>query len=216
MLISCRHIFLTLVASLFCGVCIPAGPESVFSDEPVGSLSSQRPNATIGHQVDLGLSVSWSDINFGAQSESDFGSYFGYSDLTGNQTSTSYDNYLSEDIAGTDYDPAFVFWGGGWRMPRESEIHELLELCDWHWTTRNGVDGYLVVGREGRSSIFLPAAGHRSGDRMFFEGTRGYYWSGEVNQFNPNYVSVLFFYKGDRRLMDCRKIYGYVLRPVHD
>ena len=43
----------------------------------------------------------------------------------------------------------------------------------------NGVNGYAVCGRGtyANASIFLPAAGHNSGDAVFGAGTEGYYWS---------------------------------------
>ena len=75
-------------------------------------------------------------------------------------------------------DAAQAHWGGNWRMPTRSEISDLDNNCNWTWTTRNGVKGYVVRGRGAYAgaSIFLPAAG------CFLEtlggvGSFGCYWS---------------------------------------
>lgn len=171
--------------------------------------------SSIGEAVDLGLSVMWGDRNVGASSEVDYGNYYGYGDVTGEVVSTSYEDYLSQDVSGTDRDPAALIWGPGWRMPRTSEIAELVERCSWRWTKRKGVWGYVVTGRDG-SSIFLPATGHRTSSKFFYVGTRGYYWGGEVNELNPNYAGALVFFKNDHFSKDYRKIYGFAIRPVHE
>lgn len=34
---------------------------------------------------------------------------------------------IGDQISGTEYDPANVLWGNGWRLPTEAEIKELIE-----------------------------------------------------------------------------------------
>ena len=72
-------------------------------------------------------------------------------------------------------DAAYVNWGSKWRMPTLEQFQELLDKCDWQWTKRNGVNGQLVTGPNGKS-IFLPAAGGRT-NRLYNDGICGYYWS---------------------------------------
>ena len=57
------------------------------------------------------------------------------------------------------HDAAQVQWGGGWRMPKYSELSALNNNCNWTWTTMNGVNGYVVRGQGdyASASIFLPA-----------------------------------------------------------
>lgn len=167
-----------------------------------------------GEAVDLGLSVLWSDHNIGAVGAYDAGLFFGYGDITGTVVSNSYKDYVSQDVVGTDRDPAYVFWGGGWRMPTAHEIYELVERCEWRWAVRGGAEGYLVRGRGG--SIFLPVTGQRSGRDSAYVKTRGYYWSGEISEADGDYASALFFHKGGRMLKEYRKFYGFVIRPVKE
>lgn len=61
---------------------------------------------------------------------------------------------IGDQISGTEYDPANVLWGNGWRLPTEAEIKELIEKCTW--TAEQY--GYTVTGPNG-NSIFLPACG---------------------------------------------------------
>ena len=76
------------------------------------------------------------------------------------------------------YDAASVQWGDDWRVPKASEIKNLIDLCTWTWATNNNVAGYTVTGKGlySGSSIFIPVAGYGENagitviDRM-------YHWS---------------------------------------
>ena len=72
-------------------------------------------------------------------------------------------------------DAAYVNWGSRWRTPTLEQLQELVEKCDWQWTTKNGVKGYIVTGRNG-NSIFMPLSGGWS-SQPFNGGEFAYYWS---------------------------------------
>ena len=57
----------------------------------------------------------------------------------------------------------------------KSFFWETMEKCDWQWTQKNGVNGRLATGPNGKS-IFFTAAGGRS-SQLFKDGKCGYYWS---------------------------------------
>ncbi|MCR5361898.1 MAG: DUF1566 domain-containing protein [Bacteroidales bacterium] len=99
-------------------------------------------------------------------------------------------------------DAASVNWGGAWRMPTEADWNELREHCRWRWRTYHGVGGYEVIGENG-NSIFLPAAGCRSGDEICCVGAGGDYWSSTLSKDYPySAVDVRFYSSGvyvDRR-----------------
>ena len=108
-----------------------------------------------GHEyVDLALpsGLKWATCNSGAGSPEEYGNYL--------------DFFEAEDAT----------WGGSWRCPTKSEWEELKSNCAWTWTTKDGVNGYEVVGSNG-NSIFLPAAGYRSGSSLHYVGSGGLYWS---------------------------------------
>ena len=122
-----------------------------------------------GKEVDLGLSVLWSDINLGATTPESFGEYFAWGE-TKPKEQYSKDNYMhydhsmnqyldiGEDISGTKYDAAHVNLGNGWRMPSNTELQELIKNCEWEWVKSGNTLGYKITGKNG-NYIFLPAGG---------------------------------------------------------
>lgn len=211
---------LLVSASLTLSVAVVAKAVSA-SAEPRESVPSHSgPDDNYGYglpgeAVDLGLSVKWSDRNVGAHSSQEVGRYFGFGDVEGSETSHYLKRYTSGDVTGTDRDPAYVFWGQGWRMPSADEVQELCDRCSWKWIRRGGVEGYLVTGRHG-NSIFLPVTGLRTNERFQFTETRGYYWSGDIGESDSNYAHALFFHKGGKSLREYLKVFGFVIRPVND
>lgn len=151
-----------------------------------------------GHAwVDLGLSVKWATCNVGADNPEDFGFYYAWGEISPKATYdwTTYKWCKGDEKSITKYcnkseygvvdnkntldlkdDAAFVCWGKEWRMPTDKEQDELLKKCVWTWTTRNGVNGYNVVGLNG-NSIFLPASGYRGVTELGESRSGGYYWS---------------------------------------
>ncbi len=139
--------------------------------------------APVYDYVDLGLSVKWATCNLGAMSPEGFGHYYAwgetqakstftwanyaFKDQTAGKTYYTKYNFFS-DLGHVDYkfgldmedDAARAVMGSEWRMPTYGELKELVELCDWTWSSLNGVEGYTVTGPSG-NSIFLPAGGYR-------------------------------------------------------
>ncbi len=106
-------------------------------------------------------------------------------------------------------------WSGTWRLPTDEEWTELRENCTWTWTTRNGVDGYLVTGSN-NNRMFLPAAGSWSGVSFSAAGSCGWYWSSSTNPDRPACAYSVFFDSGYvRRNYDDRD-HGFSVRPVTD
>ena len=114
-----------------------------------------------------------------------------------------------------DDDAAHVNWGGSWRMPTYQEWTELIDECTWAWTTQTGVQGYLVTGPNG-NSIFLPAAGCRSGADLNIAWSDGYYWSSSLNMENPSYTYGLYFRSNNVYGYSHNRYYGLSVRPVTD
>ena len=107
--------------------------------EPLGSVATPD----VQEAVDLGLSVKWAPMNFGATAETSPGYYVGWGDATGLNKSTVL-NYFpvlhpTSDIVNGNYDIVHVLWGDQWRMPTLKEVNELIENCDWTYDeTRKG------------------------------------------------------------------------------
>ena len=140
--------------------------------------------------VDLGLpsGLKWRSMNVGASKPEDYGNYYAWGETT-TKSSYSWSNYKysSSDIYGDgvgktgkkvlipEDDAATANLGNGWRTPKNSEWKELINNCTWKWTTRNGVNGMLLTGPNGKS-IFLPAAGYYR-PSLTNRGSYGSYWS---------------------------------------
>lgn len=181
--------------------------------------------------VNLGIgSIRWAKWNVGAKAEDEYGDYIAFGELNGKDG--PYSEYTYEfypngaytnnvDIQGTEYDPARKRWGGKWRMPKDSEMRELINECNWEWTVINGTYGYKVSGKGNYSNnyIFLPAAGYKNSNGVQFEGTKGYYNSGTIyakgeRAYQWNYY--LEFTNGANSVSPMYRYHGRSVRPVYD
>jgi len=190
--------------------------------------------------VDLGLpsGTLWATTNVGAENPWDYGDYFAWGETT---TKSKYDwstykyangaddkltkycynsefgnNGFTDDKTELERsdDAASFNWGSDWCIPTQDQLQELDDECTWTWTTDHGIDGYKVIGANGKS-IFLPAAGCRYGTDLFGVGSYGHYWSSSLNtddQYNGRYLDfdsggVFPDYRINRR-------YGQTVRAV--
>ena len=177
-------------------------------------------NAINGHvYVDLGLSVKWAACNVGASSPEDYGNYYAWGET---ETKTEYTVANSKtfgktmgDISGNpQYDAARASRGGTWRMPTKAEFDELRDKCKWEWTTQGGKKGSRVTGPSG-NSIFLPAAGWRSGSALYGADTGGNYWSSAPDSSTDD-AYRLHFNSGRRGTYWFYRYNGFPVRPVSE
>lgn len=180
------------------------------------------PTITAGEAVDLGLSVMWASCNLGAQSPSESGGYYSWGE-TSEKTEYSKENYayynastteytsIGEHIAGTDYDAAHVNLGGGWMMPTNNQINELIDKCTWEWMQIEDINGYRITGPNG-NSIFLPAAGQKSNEYLLNENKVLRYWGD--GDYKSEYGDCII--SDAREIINhiCQKYYGISIRPV--
>ena len=187
--------------------------------------------------VDLGLpsGLKWRSMNVGASKPEDYGDYFAWGETSPKSSYSSsnykykatdygdgmivYAKYDSTPIHGDgktvlepEDDAASVNLGNGWRTPTFNEFKELRENCTWKWTTRNGVNGMLVTGPNGKS-IFLPGGGWYTNTTLTGKTTYGSYWtatgSGDIAHavdFANGYVDKAVLARSD----------GRSVRPVKD
>lgn len=182
--------------------------------------------------VDLGLSVKWADMNVGALSEEETGSFFAWGETTpkdsytwsnyvwGPSASGPFSRYNTSEKYGpvddrvtllSEDDAASEIWGDPWRMPTLNEADELRKSCIWSWDAER--KGYTITGPSGKS-IFLPAAGSRLGESHYEKGACGYYWTNSLKQDSPDYAFMLWF-NSDKKAWDSRnRLYGLTIRPV--
>ena len=163
----------------------------VYSDTLSVTLLTHFP---VPEYVDLGLSVKWAKWNMGASNDKEVGGYYGWGDNTGSLKSSYNSDYAkgntSTNIAGTNYDLAYVKWGGKWRMPSQAEYDELVNKCTWTFTRNyegTGISGYIVNGKPGsgmeNNTIFFPRAGYETikGSKMYWDSDADY-WTSECQE----------------------------------
>lgn len=172
-----------------------------------------------GHEfVDLGLSVKWGTCNVGAESPLEYGDHFAWGEIEPKEEFTE-ENSLTygidiPDISGDpEYDAARAGWGGTWRIPDETAMNELIEECDWEWTTDHDINGFRITGPNG-NSIFLPAAGYMNGTLLDYAGDNGLYWGSTPFESNPIYSYGLGFLSSYQGYGIDHRYYGYSIRPV--
>ena len=187
--------------------------------------------------VDLGLSVKWATFNVGANKPEEYGDYFAWGEtqpkstydwttykycngsgfsLTKYNNSSNYGNVDNKTQLELSDDAARANWGGSWRMPTDAELTELREQCTWTWTTQNGVNGYKVTSKSNGNSIFLPAAGYRSGSSLYIAGSDGDYWSSSLVTDDPLRAWYVSFDSDYVERSDYRyRSFGFSVRPVY-
>ncbi len=180
---------------------------------------------TVGHEVDLGLSVNWSGWDLGATSTRGYGAHFAWGELsprTSNFTSPAYEYYginIGYSISGTIYDAARHILGNEWRMPTKAEAEELINKCTWEEMTCDSIVGYKVTGPNG-NSIFLPCSGCYLDNTLSNVNIHICYWIGELDcygeEYNPNgyYRSALLMMHKNRGIISDTRRTGHAIRPV--
>ncbi len=132
-------------------------------------------------------------------------------------------------------DAAHANIGGKWRMPRKSEMEELLNNCTWEWATLNGVKGFNVTGPNG-NSIFLPTVGCRFGTSLldncyinyknYYPNEYSYYihyWTSSVDDSYPEFAFCAYSYSHSTENIGTKpeisqqfRPRGLPIRPVSD
>lgn len=181
--------------------------------------------------VNLGLSVNWATFNVGAVSPSDNGDFYAWGETEPKDDFdwSNYKYYANNDLSKYNYDDykrvldsdddvAVQEWGGEWRMPGKSEWSELIDSCNWEWTSLNGVKGYKVTSKvQGYTDnyIFIPAAGYHNGIYWQNEGLACVYWTRTlVNDDAYNAYYAWFDLEGDIDIYDYYRSFGFSVRPV--
>ena len=128
----------------------------------------------------------------------------------------------ADNVLVPEHDAAHVQWGGTWRMPTIGELSSLNSKCTWLYTTKNGVNGFLISGRGAYSSnsIFLPCACYGNRNRLEDDSYYmvSYVWSSKPS-FDSYYnydANALYFNSSGNHYIDEeeRRSSGFPIRPV--
>ena len=133
--------------------------------------------------VDLGpdFTVLWTTCNLGADEPGEYGLYYAYGETTGHEA--GYNFYTVNYYKGTEnplssaHDAATAVLGAGYRMPTSVECQTLANIQS---STKEGDDYSFNSGatfKTSYGSVFLPAAGFCSDNKLSQGGTECHYWS---------------------------------------
>lgn len=159
--------------------------------------------------LDLPSGVMWANMNIGAESPTEYGDYYAWGEIKNKKYYGQYSKYKHYDdkkfykynymnyrgsvvdkivTLQPEDDVAAQRVGGGWRMPTEAEVRELLDTCNCTWILMDscGTRGYLVQSKRNiRSSIFLPLTGQMDyGMLRQFPASQGGYWTSTLVEDN--------------------------------
>lgn len=191
--------------------------------------------------VYYGLKYYWATCNIGAETPEDYGLYFAWGETQGygqdvsdghvfdwanykwcEGTSTTITKYRSVNANGfvdskiqldAEDDAAHQNWGGSWRMPARFELLLLVSQCTWEWEPERG--GYIGTSKNNGNTIFLPAAGYRSGSHLSRDGLVGFYWSKSADYDDGTCASNLNFdWNIDLHMSSDDRSIGRSIRPV--
>lgn len=189
--------------------------------------------------VNLGLpsGTFWATCNVGASSPEEYGDYYAWGETTTKDTynwstynycNGSHDSLIKYcDYSGYGYngfvdnltvleagdDAATANWGSAWCMPTKAQWEELLDNTTVTWTTQNGVNGMLFSANNGRS-LFVPAAGYRSGSSLDYAGNTGGYWSSSLYAGTPSNAWSLDFFSSYHGMNNGSRTNGRSVRAV--
>lgn len=139
--------------------------------------------------VDLGLSVKWASCNVGANSPEEYGNYYGWGDITGQNIIKGTDHVyeidyqfpprnssepLPSSITNGKFDMAKANWGDSWRLPTKEEAQELLDHCTISKADKyNGNYCFKITGPNG-NCIYIPLLGERWAPAIVWTGDISY------------------------------------------
>lgn len=162
-----------------------------------GSGSGSGPTA-----VDLGLpsGTQWADMNLGASSETDAGSFYSFgetstkSNFAENQyafnwnTSSNYETMDGEQMLKDSYDAACTL-GEGYHTPTKAEFQELKDNCNVTSVT----GGWRFTSKKNGNSIVIPKSGYKTGSGNATTSSEAYLYTRTI-QTNSLYIYNSYIY----------------------
>ncbi len=217
-----KHLLLALFYAMFAISIVSCGDDS---DDNNSNNGDNKGNVVTektvnGHKfINLGLpsGTYWAETNIDASTAEAVGSYFAWGEtetkeLFSETNSTWYGKEHIGNLLATE-DAATATWGEGVSTPTADQVTELIENCDWEWTTKNGVKGYKVTGKT-EQSIFLPVTGYKKNSELYRDEYDGNYWTSTPG--NNNTAKMLFFCEteNDHSLIGESRYQGFSIRAV--
>ena len=193
--------------------------------------------------IDLGLpsGTLWMKQNIGAETETDYGSYFqwgdtvGYTDASHSTWSTCPGNdgneedesvpiaiwdskFFNNNVLKTDVDAAYVHTNGKAKIPTKEQYQELLDETTQSWEENfngSGINGVKFVNKNNSSKyIFIPASGYTWNGKFYCIGYTGSAWSCSACTSYSRYASYFYFNRNNCGITTTNRIYGQCIRGI--
>ena len=228
-----KKIFYVYISLMMCMMTSCQKSDDVIDEpkpEPEKPVVKYAEYETTDDYVDFGVgNFMIATKNLGAKRPEDTGLFFAWGETEPKevyswdtyklQTSTFY--YKDNELLHAQDDAATVMLGEGWRLPTVEEV-KLLEdsnttdeaCCRMRPTVRNGVFGFMLIGRNG-NSVFFPSTGRMQGSELITWDNDTKMWckdcakSRTLKVFTISQIDVTTYYSVDR----CE---GLPIRPVKD
>ena len=185
---------------------VVAPPEEASTDETSGSVDLGLPSGTI-----------WATCNLGAKTPYESGDFYMWGSAVPVAGKHFNDNRYfigQREIASTSYDAATLLLGEEWSLPSSEQMQELIDHCTWGWTSKEGQNGFLLTGPNGKT-MFLPVAGCVMLEGHQYVNQFGYYWTGEGTPKNPTSAKELVVGLDQINVESGKQYVGRSIRPVH-
>lgn len=193
--------------------------------------------------VDLGLAsgLMWATCNVGTDNPCEHGYYIAWGETSRKSlyTRKSYKwaddddmTYLIKYCTNSEWgdvdglntllpqdDAATVLMGEKWRMPTYQEQQELIDGCEWKWTSVRGQAGCMGTSLTNGNTIFFPAVGQMAStyDNQTYvnqNGTYCFYWSSSILDDDPWNAIYLIAKENSIYLTTRDRIMGCPIRAV--
>ncbi len=219
---------INIVINIVLGKDVPETHEYVDLGLPGGVLWATC-NVGAEKPEDYGLNFAWGETTGYTKDEEHKFSWSNYKYCNGSaekmtkySTSTIYwDPELGTSPDGITVleamdDAATANWGDEWRMPSLQEVRDLTNTgyTTTEWVTVNGVSGRKITSRSNGNSIFIPAAGYRTGNEYYRDGTYGYCWARELYSGIADLPCNLSVYENSLSWNVSNRYEGLTVRPV--
>ena len=115
-------------------------------------------------------------------------------------------------------DVAHLEFGGDWHMPDSKLLCELMLYTNNEWVENyndiEGLNGRVFTSKVNGNTLFIPAAGCRSGSAISDVGSFCRLWSSRLYLGNPRYACYLYFSSSNIYIDNDDRFSGFSVCPV--
>ena len=191
---------------------LPSG--TFWSTKNIGATNGDTAESWYGNyyawgEIETKANYSWDTYKYANGANNKLTKYCNDSNYGNNGFTDELTQLVSEDDVATQTNSA-------WRMPTKTELDELKALSN-KWVTNykgiSGLNGRVFTGING-NTLFIPAAGYRTGSRIRNVGSFCHLWSSSLNLVYPYNAYYLDFSSRSTYMSYYDRYDGLSVRPI--